>query len=95
MEGLRYNRAVRMHKLVYEALIRQARSGFSTWVTKHNEKESLVDDMFSCLQISRNNVCEAEYQAKLSKSSFSEITELFERYMNFFAVRMVDYKSSG
>ena len=29
----RYNRAVRMHKLVYEALMRQARSGFSTWVT--------------------------------------------------------------
>ena len=28
MEGLRYNRAVRMHKLVYEALMRQARSGF-------------------------------------------------------------------
>ena len=33
MEGLRYNRAVRMHKLVYEALMRQARSRFSTWVT--------------------------------------------------------------
>ena len=42
MEGLRYNRAVRMHKLAYEALMRLARSGFSTWVTlKHNEKESV------------------------------------------------------
>ena len=65
--------------------MRQVRSGFSTWVTKkHNEKESLVNDMFSCLQSSRNNVCEAEIQAQLNKSSFSEVTELFERYMNFF-----------
>ena len=60
MEGLRYNRTVRMRKLVYEALMRQARSGFCTFVTqKHSEKQSLVDDMFTCLQGSRNNVCEA------------------------------------
>ena len=56
---------------------------FSRWHV-HNEKESLVDDMFSCLQSSQNNVCEAEFWAKLNKSSFSEIMELFERYMNFF-----------
>ena len=60
MEGMRYNRAVRVHKLVYEVLMRQAWSGFRTWVTeKHSEKESLVGDMFSGLQSLRNNVCEA------------------------------------
>ena len=54
MEGRKYNRAVRLHKLVYEALMRQVRSGFQKWVAeKHDEKTSLVDEMFSGPQSSR------------------------------------------
>ena len=54
MEGRKYNRAVRLHKLVYEALMRQVRSGFQKWVAeKHDEKTSLVDETFSGPQSSR------------------------------------------
>ena len=32
MEGHKYNRAVRLHKLVYEALMRLAWNGFTSWI---------------------------------------------------------------
>ena len=41
IEGRKYNRALRLHKLVYEALMRQVWSGFQKWVAeKHDEKTS-------------------------------------------------------
>ena len=84
LEGRRYNRAVRLHKLLYEALMRQVWSGFRKWIAeKHSEKTSLVDDMFVSLQSLRVNVCEAEFQRKFHDNSFLEVTELFERYMFF------------
>ena len=84
MEGRKYNRAVRLHKLVYEALMRQVWSGFQKWVAeKHDEKTSLVDDMFSGLQSLRDNVCKSEFQKKLCENSFAEVAKLFERYMSF------------
>ena len=71
-------------KLVYEALMRQVWSGFQKWVAeKHDEKTSLVDEMFSGLQSLRDNVCKSEFQKKLCKNSFAEVAKLFERYMSF------------
>ena len=32
LDGKKYNRAIRLHKLVYEALLRFAWSGFETWL---------------------------------------------------------------
>ena len=82
LEGRRYNRAVRLHKLVYEALMRQAWSGFRVWIAeKHNDKAYLVEDMFVSLQSLRDNVCAAEFQTKFCDNSFSKVTELFRRYM--------------
>ena len=84
MEGGKYNRTLRLHKLVYEALMRQVWSGFQKWAAeKHDEKMSLVDEMFSGLQSLRDNVCKFEFQKKLCKNSFAEVAKLFERYMSF------------
>ena len=84
MEGRKYNRAVRLDELVYEALMRQVWSGFQKWVAeKHDEKTSLVDEMFSGLQSLRVNVCKSEFQKKLCENSFAEVAKLFERYMSF------------
>ena len=69
MEGRKYNRAMRLHKLVYEALMRQVWSRFQKWVAeKHDEKTSLVDEMFSGLQSLRDNVCKSEFQKKLCEN---------------------------
>lgn len=59
-------------------------SGFQKWVAeKHDEKTSLVDDMFSGLQSLRDNVCKSEFQKKLRENSFAEVAKLFQRYMLF------------
>eukprot|EP00058_Branchiostoma_floridae_P015562 XP_002601050.1 hypothetical protein BRAFLDRAFT_102388 [Branchiostoma floridae] len=42
MDGRRYNRAVRFHKLVYEALLRLVWSGFLSWM-RQNHNEDLTD----------------------------------------------------
>ena len=39
MEGRKYNRAVRIHKLVYEALIRLAWKGFLPWLEANHATE--------------------------------------------------------
>lgn len=70
--------------LVYKALMRQAWSGFWTWIAeRHNERRSLVDDKLSSLQRLHNSVYKVEFQQKFCESSFSEVAELFERYMLF------------
>ena len=69
MEGRKYNRAMQLHKLVHEALMRQVWSRFQKWVAeKHDEKTSLVDEMFSGLQSLRDNVCKSEFQKKLCEN---------------------------
>lgn len=85
LEGRRYNRAIRLHKLIYEALMRQAWSDFQNWIENEKEKEekSLVDDTFANLQNFCNSVCEAEFQKKLSETSFCKVTELFQKYLSF------------
>ena len=44
MEGRRYNRAVRLHKLVYEALMRQAWTGFIAW-TEEKQREAFAKQL--------------------------------------------------
>ena len=83
LEGTRYNRAVRLHRLVFETMMRQAWLGFRTWIAeKLGEKTRLVSKMFESLQSLRDNVCEAEFQ-KLHETFFFEVTELFGRYTLF------------
>ena len=69
---------MQLHKLVYEVLMRQAWSVFRAWITeKHGKQTCLVNNMFFSLQTLRDNVCETEFQEKLCKISFSQVTELF------------------
>lgn len=39
IEGRKYNRAVRLHKLVYEALLRLAWKGFLPWLEEHHARD--------------------------------------------------------
>ena len=42
-EGCRYNRGVRLHKLVYEALMRLVLQGFRPWIEEnHTESKTIV-----------------------------------------------------
>lgn len=84
LEGRRYNRAVRLHKLMYEALMRKAWSGFETWVRENREnKKRAIDSAFEDLKSLCGNICEAELGGKLGDPSFSELAQLFDQYMSF------------
>ena len=42
LEGRRYNRAVRLHKLVYEALMRLVWQGFRPWIENNHEGSTAI-----------------------------------------------------
>ena len=83
LDGHRYNRAVRFHKLMYEALMRLIWSGFQTWIGENRaHKKTMVDNFFGDLQTLYDNVCEEVFQEKLSSPSSTEVFQLFEEYMD-------------
>ena len=40
MESCKYNRAVRLHKLVYEAMMMLAWNGFISWMQENHSREA-------------------------------------------------------
>ena len=50
LEGQRYNRAVRFHKLMYESLMRATWTGFEHWLEENQQsKKRAADDAFNGL----------------------------------------------
>ena len=48
LDGRRYNRDVRLHKIMYEVLITLAWQGFGAWIEEnHKESKTTVDSFFS------------------------------------------------
>ena len=93
LDGRKYNRALRFHKLMYEALMRKAWSGFKTWVTENRKNEKrAIESAFEDLNSSSTNICGAEFGRKLGDPSFSELTQLFDQYMGF--LRQENWKLS-
>ena len=47
LQGRRYDSGARLHKLVYEALMRLAWRGFRPWIEEnHKQSKSIVDSIF-------------------------------------------------
>ena len=84
MEGRKYNRAVRLHKMVYEAMMRLAWKGFLAWLTeKHSQ---YIDDLTKTLQLIAS-FCEGPSQDSLFTVSCNAtcitIFKLFNEYLDF------------
>ena len=63
MDGRRYNRGVRFHKLMYEALMRLVWKGFRPWIAEnHEESKDLIEDSFKELDLLYNDICEKEFR---------------------------------
>ena len=79
MEGRHYNRAVRIHKIVLEALLRIRLSSFQTWLQESN---MTVDDASLCelIQLIRNDSSEGNLELLLQHPEF---IQLHEAYMDF------------
>ena len=84
LEGRRYNRAVRFHKLMYEELQRLIWKGFQTWVEeKFPEKKQFIRDFFAGLKPLYDNLCQKEQQRVLDSQSFPEVITLYDKYLDY------------
>lgn len=84
MEGRKYNRSVRMHKLLYEAFMRLAWKGFLPWLEAHHEDAlvHLADTLAAISQVCENT-CQASLQKVMENKSYVLILKHFGVYMDY------------
>ena len=84
LDGRRYNRAVRLHKLMYEALMRLVWQGFRPWIEEnHEESKTIVDSFFSETGELYDDICERQFQKHMTSASSVDFVKLFDKYMEF------------
>jgi len=87
MDGRKYNRAVRLHKILYEAFIKLAWRGFHSWLQDNYSND--VDHMDETMKVI-SNLCEDVSQASLEQviqnRLCARIMNLFEVYLDFLRV---------
>jgi len=84
LEGRTYNRAVRFHKLMYEALNRLAWMGSNSWIEEHHkEKKPTLDTFLKGLKALCDNTCEQEFKDTVESPSFEEVSQLFCLYTSY------------
>ena len=83
LDGRRYNRAVRFHKLMYEALQRLAWKGFQSWIEKFPEENLSVQQFFNGLIPLYNDLCQREFDAVMKSQPYSEFIVLYDKYLDY------------
>jgi hypothetical protein len=82
LEGKQYNRAVRLHKLTYEALMMLAWVGFEDWLERnHAEYLPILNDTICLVYELRENISHATHVAALTSESCRKILDLFESFL--------------
>ena len=84
LEGRKYNRAVRLHKLVYEALLRIAWKGFYSWMEEQypSELPKLRDVAIQSEKL-HSNITQDQLNDFRSEESCVRIFHLFNVYLDF------------
>lgn len=84
MEGRKYNRAVRLHKLLYDAFMRLAWKGFHQWVAdNHIEHLVHLDEAIRATSSLREDVSQAAFHEVLNNKSCTHILQLFGVYLSY------------
>ena len=84
LDGRRYNRGVRIHKIMYEALMRLARQGFVAWIEEnHKESKTTVDSFFSEIGELYDDICETQFKKHMTSTSSVGFVKPFDKYMEF------------
>ena len=82
LDGRRYKRSVRFHKLMYEALQRLAWKGFQPWVKKFPDINLSVQQFFNVLIPLYNDLCQREFDAVIKSQPYSEFNLLYDKYLD-------------
>ena len=81
LEGKHYNRAVRFHKLMYEALIRVAYKGFVEWLDINRPEDATsLDDIQPLLNDLCTNTCSETFKCVLNDRTCQKVLEYFREY---------------
>ena len=84
LDGRRYNRGVRLHKLMYEALMRLVWQGFVPWIEEnHEESKTTVNSFFSEIGELHDDICERQFQKHMTRASSVGFVKLFDKYVEF------------
>lgn len=84
MEGRKYNRAVSLHKLLYESFMRLAWNGFLSWLEDNHLSDKLhLDETMRTIYSLGEEVSQVALKKVLENSSCTCIMELFEVYCEF------------
>ena len=82
MEGRSYNRAVRFHKLSYEAFRRVARAGFLPWVESHHPQDSAqINNALEDIGSLADDLQKSTHDHVLKSQAFQVLFEQSEEYM--------------
>ena len=81
LDGKKYNRAIRLHKLVYEALLRLAWSGFEAWLGD-GDKNELAETLLHVTDFAENISGETWLEFQLVHSC-SHVLQRFQDYLDF------------
>ena len=83
LDGKQYNRALQLHKLTYETLMRLGWSRFEEWLeANHAEALPKYNDTIRVMNKVRQNLCRATHDAAMADESCQMITDLFLTYLN-------------
>jgi len=84
MEGRKYNRGVRLHKLVYEALMRLAWKGFLPWLEENHIADLRhLEETLTSISNFCDNICQMSFKEVLENTSCVRTMELFQVYLNY------------
>lgn len=84
MEGKHYNRAIRLHKLVYEAILRLAWKQFVDWISEHYSEDVVhLDSIVHEIREMEQSSPEGDIVALLNTKSGSQTVKRFTDYLSF------------
>lgn len=75
-----YNRAIRMHKIVYEALERLRWVEFGKWLEEECPEDAVYSDILMCLHRLHLEVNEENFDALLELQEFQHLQEAYTRF---------------
>ena len=84
LEGRMYNRAVRVHKYIYEALLRLAWKGFIPWLEAHHPNQiHSVSALRDQISDAREEMFQAKFYELLSSDGLADSLILWNQFLSY------------
>lgn len=81
LEGRHYNRGIRLHKIVYEALHHLLWSKFLIWVEEnHQDQKPVIEEATKQIEDFSHNPCDENQSSVLRSSQFDGVAILYEKF---------------